>query len=88
MSARRDWYTIARAGWYGPLRDSQAPPVGPWHGFDNAHEALVAWRLRVGEHAGSAEAAMAIRVRGPFSTREVAQQGAWYNVNPDAEVGA
>jgi len=70
-AATHDWYTIVSFGWYGPLTVS--PPRGPWHGAEAAEEALDRWAARAGQHAGSAMAAMSIRIVGPFCSRAVAQ---------------
>lgn len=76
MSGSNDWFTIQRFGLYG---DAPSPPVGPWHGEDAARKALRAWIQRTGSEAGSAIAAMRIRVHGPYATAAAAKRGALYS---------
>lgn len=62
-----NWWTILT---WGSHYDG---PHGPWKSETEADDALSAWRERRGAEAGSIEAASALRIAGPFATREVAR---------------
>lgn len=61
------WWSILT---FGSLYDG---PHGPWKGREDAEEALGMWRERKGSEALTIENASALRIAGPFDSRDAAR---------------
>ncbi len=65
------WFRIVSFGSYGEVN---GPPARAYRGREAADAARRRWCDRLGSEAGSAMAAMSVRIVGPFRTRERARR--------------